>query len=378
VLQDRHRARALMSAYTLRWLLLAGSVPWLAAAAACGDAGGAQARAAAPPSLETAEAEPERGLDPVVRWGRDITLEENDGVMNVMVHMALDPRGGFLVADQAENQIRRYDRNGRLLDHFGREGEGPGEFSVLLRALPLRTGGTVAFNAFDRGAVFDSAGRVARTFQIPLQSLFEARLLDDTLVLLGGALPQRTPSPDRPRLHLWNLASGKLVRSFFVPRVEGPAHRLAANTAGIVSMDVRGDTVAAAFAISDTVYFFDLNGRALRKVPIPFRHFRPVSERRRLPGRDEGVVAARAWVGTFSFISRVVWLRDGTLLVEYQDRIGTEPHWRLLHMTARGAPLFEVVDTPRLLQADPATGRLYFQKPGSLTPNVWTEATLRH
>src|SRR5829696_4424938 len=117
-----------VSAYTRRWwLLLVGSLPWLAAAAACGDAGGAQAPRAAPPSLETAEAGAERGLDPVVRWGRDITLEENDAVMNVGVHMALDPSGGFLVADQAENQIRRYDRNGKLLDHFGRKGEGPGE-----------------------------------------------------------------------------------------------------------------------------------------------------------------------------------------------------------------------------------------------------------
>jgi hypothetical protein len=367
-----------MFAYTRRWLMLAGSLPWLASAAACGDAGGAQAHGAAPPSLETAEAGAERGLDPFVHWGRDITLEENDEVMNVIVHMAPDPRGGFLVADQAENQIRHYDRNGKLLGHFARKGEGPGEFSVLLRALPLRSGGTLAFNAFDRGTVFDSAGRVARTFQVPLQSLYEARLLDDTLVLLGGPLPQRTPSPDRPRLHLWNLANGKLVRSFFVPRVQGRAHELAANAVGIVSMQVRGDTVAAVFAISDTVYFFDLNGRALRKVPIPFRHFRPVPERHRLPGSDDGVLAAREWVGTFSFISRVFWLRDGTLLVQYQDRVGTEPHWRLLGMTAQGRPLFEEVDTPYLIQADPGTDMLYFRKPGSLTMNVWTEATLRH
>jgi hypothetical protein len=366
-----------VSAYTRRWLLLVGSLPGLAAAAACGDAGGAQAHGAAPPSLETAEAGAERGLDPFVRWGRDITLEENDEVVNVGLHMALDPSRGFLVADQAENQIRRYDRNGKLLDHFGHKGEGPGEFSVLLRALPLRSGGTLAFNAFDRGAVFDSAGRVTRTFRLPLELLSEARLLDDTLVLLGGVLPQRTASPDRPRLHLWNLAGGTVVRSFFVPRVRGRAHELAASTTGLVSMDMRGDTVAAVFAISDTVYFFDLNGRALRKVPIPFRHFRPVSESRRLMKPDDDIVAAREWAGSFSFICHLFWLHNGTLLIQYQDRVGTEPHWRLLGMTAQGAPLFEEVDTPRLIQVDAATDALYFQKPGSLTPNVWTEATLQ-
>jgi hypothetical protein len=359
---------------TRRWLLLAGCLPSLAAAAACGRAGDAQARGAAPPAVEAAEAE--RGLDRVVRWGRDITLEENDDVVNVIPQMALEPGGGFLVADQAENQIRRYDRNGRLLGHFGRKGEGPGEFSVLLRALPLRSGGVLAFDTFQRGTVFDSAGRVAQSFRTPVGSLYEARLLNDTLLLLAGAVPQRTASPDRPRLHLWNLARGTLVRSFFVPRVRGRAHDLAASVGGIVSMDVRGDTVAAVFAISDTIYFFDLNGRALRKVPIPFRYFRPVSERGRLPGSDDGIVAAREWVGTFSFICHLFWLRDGTLLVQYQDRVGTEPHWRLLHMTVQGAPLFEAIDTPRLLQVDSETDVLYLHKPGSLTPNVWTEATL--
>jgi hypothetical protein len=358
---------------TRRWLLLVGSLPWLTAAAACGGAGDAQARGTAPPASATAE----DGLDQIVRWGRDITLEENDEVVNVIPHMALDPRGGFLVADQAENQIRRYDRNGRLLGHFARKGEGPGEFSVLIGALPLRSGGVLALNAFERGAVFDSAGRVARTFHLPMESLYEARLLSDTLLLLGGAVPQGTQSPDRPRLHLWNLARGTMVRSFFVPRVRGRAHDLAASTVGIVSMDVRGDTVAAAFAISDTVYFFNLKGEALRKVPIPFRHFRPVSERRRIPGSDDDIVAAREWVGTFSFICDVFWLRDGTLLVQYQDRVGTEPHWRLLGMTAQGKPLFEEVDTPYLIRADPGTDVLYFRKPGALTPNVWTQATLR-
>jgi hypothetical protein len=362
--------------YTRRWLLLVGGLPWLAAAAACGGAGDARASDAAP-GLGTTEAEVGRGLGRVVRWGRDIRLEENEQVLNVFVYMERDPRGGFLVADPRENQIRRYDRDGRLLGHFGRRGEGPGEFDVLVRALPMRSGGVLAFNAFERGAVFDSAGRVERTFRSPMEMLYEARPLDDTLVLLAGRLPQRVPTPDRPRLHVWNLPRGKVVRSFFRPRVSGRAHMLAADVAGIVSMDVRHDTVAAVFSVIDTVYFFDLEGRALRKVPIPFRHFRPVSERRRLPGPDDDIVAAREWVGTFSFICHVWWLRDGTLLVQYQDRVGLEPHWRLLGMTGEGAPLFEAVETPYLIQVDPVTEVLYFQKPQSPVPNVWTEARLR-
>jgi hypothetical protein len=317
-------------------------------------------------------------LDGVIRWGRDIRLEENDDVVNVLVRMNLDPRGGFVVADEEENQIRHYDPQGRLRGHKGRKGGGPGEFEYLHRALPLRSGGFLGFDTFYRGALFDSAGGVTRTFQTPVGPLHDARLVDDTLVLLAGDVPRRGPTAPRPRLHLWNVQRGRLVRSFFVPPVHGRAHVLAANTAGFMATDVRHDTIAAAFALTDTVYFFGLDGRPLRKVPIPFRHFRRLSEGGRLPGPNSGVVAAREWLASFSLISHLFWLRDGTLLVQYQDRMGAEPHWRLLRMTADGAPLFEIVGTPYLLEVDRRTDELYFQKPGSPTPDVWTLATLRH
>jgi hypothetical protein len=348
-------------------LLLAGS-------AACEDVGQARMAIGAP----TDEAEPDgSALDRAVRWGRDIHLQETDQVVNVLVRMNLDPRGGFVVADQQENQIRHYDARGRLRAHVGGTGGGPAEFGALHRALPLSSGGFLGIDSYQRGVEFDSAGGVVRTFRTPVGPLHDARLVNDTLLLLGGDIPRRKPSPLRPRVHLWNLARGSLVRSFFVPPVHGRAHELAAEVAGFVATDVRHDTVAAAFALTDTVYFFDLNGRPLRKVPIPFRHFRRLVEGRPVPGHSSSVVAAREWIGSFSLLSHVFWLRDGTLLVQYQDRIGTEPHWWLLAMTAAGAPLFEAVGTPYLIEVDRATDDLYFQKPGSPTPDVWTLARLR-
>jgi hypothetical protein len=324
---------------------------------------------------------PEEAAEPIdanLAWGRTITLEENDRVVNVLIRMNLDPRGGFLVADEQENQIRRYDAGGRLLAHLGRRGQGPGEFGVLHRALPLRDGGILALDAFNRGVVFDSAGRVVRTFTTPVGPVHDARLVNDTLLLLGGDVARESDAAARPRLHLWNLARGKLVRSFFVPPVHGRIHEIAANTAGFVAAAVRHDTVAAVFALTDTIYFFDLQGRELKKQPIPFHFFRPLSERRPFPGSNSDVVAAREWLGSFSLISHLFWMGDGSFLVQYQDRVGTEPHWRLLAMTAQGERRFEAMDTPYLLQADSADGgELYFQQPGSLTPNVWAEGRLR-
>ncbi|MFL5383506.1 MAG: hypothetical protein ACJ8GN_13390, partial [Longimicrobiaceae bacterium] len=82
-----------MRTFARGWLLLAG----LMGLVACGDAAeGRDPRAASPESTAADEA---GGLGRFVRWGRDINLEENDRVLNVFVHMSLDSRGGFLIAD---------------------------------------------------------------------------------------------------------------------------------------------------------------------------------------------------------------------------------------------------------------------------------------
>src|SRR3954471_25026938 len=70
-------------------------------------------------------------LDRHVAWGRSVTLEESDDVVNVLIRANLDPRGGFLVADEQEDQVRRYGPDGRLLFTFGRRGAGPREFTGL-------------------------------------------------------------------------------------------------------------------------------------------------------------------------------------------------------------------------------------------------------
>jgi hypothetical protein len=322
-------------------------------------------------------AETPGGLDGHLRWLGDIRLEENDTVVNVLARMNLDRRGGFLVADEQENQIRAYAPDGRLLRHFGRKGSGPKEFVFLHGAMRLETGQVLGVDYQGKGVVFDSTGATAlHTFIAPVAPVQYVRLVNDTLVLLGGrATPRRGRRTDA-RLHLWNLARDTVVRSFFAPPIVGRAHTLAANVGGFVGADVRHDTVAAVFALTDTIYFFRLDGRKLGQIPIPFQHFRPLSERGPLPGQDAGVVQAHEWAGSFSLVSDVFWLRDGGFLVQYQDRVGSAPHWRLLRMRRDGTRVFDAFDTPMLLAVDPRDDTLYFTKPGSLTADVWSRATL--
>jgi hypothetical protein len=315
-------------------------------------------------------------LDRNVAWGRAIALEENDAVVNVLIRATPDPRGGFLVADEQEDQVRRYDAGGRLLFTFGRRGAGPREFTGLNRAFRLASGDLLAVDALSHAAVFDSAGKeLRRTFRVPVGQVKHAFLVNDSLLLLGGRIEDERQGDPDARLHLWNLRANRLVRSFFPVHGTTEAHRFAANTAGLLGTALRGDTLAAVFALSDSVYLFDLAGRRLGAVPMRAAGLRRFDPGMRPPHMD--LVSAREWFGRFSLVSDVWWLRDGTFLVQYQDRVGVEPRWRLARLARDGHPLFESKDTPYLVAVDPETETLWFVRPGSPTPNAWAAARLR-
>lgn len=317
-------------------------------------------------------------LDSVVEWHGDIQLEENEKVLNVLPYAAVDPHGGFLVWDEQEAQIRQYGPEGRLRGYFGRKGEGPKEFQFPRAAIRRASGTILAFDTYARGAEFDEVGSaVLRTFRTPVGPLHSALLLDDSLVVLGGQVTGSSGDAAPSRLHVWSLAGNTVRRSFFAPSLPSQVQRLAANTAGFVSADRRGDVIAATFSLRDTIYFFDLQGKPRGQVPMPSQFYRRLSSESPLPSQKGGVVGAREWIGSFSLISNVFWASDDTLIVQYQDRVGTEPRWRLLGLRRDGSRLFEVVDSPYLITVDQANGWLYFVKPGSPTPNFWSRARLR-
>jgi hypothetical protein len=317
------------------------------------------------------------GLDGIVHWQDEIELEENDTVLTVYPRMRLEPGGGFLVSDAGENQIRMYAADGRLLRHFAREGNGPREFRFIQRAARLPSGGVVGLDMANKGTVFDSTGtEVVHTFRPRVGPAHDFVVLDDSTLLIAGQVRGLTPRGAEARLHVWDLRRDTLLHSFFSPVVEGEAALLAANTVGFVSAAVRGDTIAAVFSLSDTVYLFRTDGTPLRKVPMPVAGFRRITARHAVPGGRGGVVEAREWIGSFSLVADLFWTGDGDFLVQYQDRVGTESHWRLLGMGPDGTRRFEATDTPHLLDVDRATGDLYFVKPGAPTPNVWARGVL--
>ncbi len=313
-------------------------------------------------------------LDSALEWQRELTLEENDSTINVVVRAALDPHGGFLIADEREGFVRRYGPEGRLLAQFGGKGNGPAEFPNVLSAVRLPNGSIAAFDIEYRVAVFDSTGgRVLQTYRTPIGHLHAVIALDDSLFLLGG---QITGDERDQRLHIWNMAADSVTSSFFAPPLPSEAHVVAARAAGWVGFDRRGDTLAVVTSLSDTLYLMTVQGRMLERIPIPSTALRRLDPDMALPTGRGSIGEARKWISSFSLIADVHWIGD-TFVVQYQDRLRPEPDWSLIGMTREGRRTFESVDTPKLLASDQDDRLLYLVSPESDTPNVWRAARLR-
>lgn len=333
-------------------------------AGACGAAADAPPRAA--PGITS--------LDEALEWEREFTLEENDRTINVAVRAAVDPAGGFLIADEREGFVRRYSMEGRLLAQFGGKGHGPAEFPSVLAARRLSDGRIVVFDVMQRGAIFAAGGdTLLRTFRTPFSRVHAAMVLDDSLALIGAQLPGQA---EDHRLHVWNLERDSLIESFFAPPLPSTAHQMAAGVAGWVEFARRGDTLAVVTSLSDTVYLMTLHGRVLERIAIPSTALRRLDPNMALPGRRDDIGEARQWMSQFSLISHIHWIGD-TFIVQYLNLARPEPRWGLIAMRRDGAGLVDAVDTPELFFADPATGLLYLQAPEEPAPNVWRVARLR-
>lgn len=332
------------------------------------------ARSAAGPQAPFASTVAPTDLAAFVAWGVPVPMEENDRVINVTPHVAVDPRGGFLVADEREAQVRLYGADGDLRRVIGRKGNGPGEFRHLSSVRRLPDGRIAATEMSGKVSLFNAEGEaLLYARQAPVAPLYDADVLDARHLVLAG---RRAGTGGTSLVHVYDVETGAVTRAFF-PIPHHPAELAGGYAlAGTADAVVRGDTVAGVFALSDSIYLFDArSGTELERIAIPFEHFRRLT--RPMPASGATIQAFRTWGETFSAIAHLHWLRDGSFLVQYYDVRGVEPQWRLLHMDRAGRRLFEGVDTPKLLTAGGASDELVFVHPAAEAPNVWVSARLR-
>jgi hypothetical protein len=305
-------------------------------------------------------------------WADTLTLEENPDVINVDPRVTMDAAGNFIVADNRESQVRLYDQRGRLLNYFGRKGGGPEEFAGIVSALRLPQGEILVIDANGKGAIFPpDSKRASRTLRLPVAYIWEVDLVDDDRLLVAGRLPGGEASP---RLHLVDLETASVLNSFFPPPPTAVAGKPIERNVGFVSATVYGDTIAAVYSVSDTIYLFDRSGTALSKVPVRSKNFRRIDAPP--PPRGSNMKDLLAWVATFSLMINAFPTPEGNFVVQYHDRNGMDVSWRLTGITRDGGVLFDLRDTPRLLTPSTNGSNYWFISPNSDTPNRWVSASL--
>lgn len=295
-----------------------------------------------------------------------LRFEEDERAFNVFPSVRPDPRGGYLVADAGEAQLRRYDGSGRLLWHFGRRGDGPGEFRRPYVLFREPGGSLLALDHDGRMTWLDSAGtEVTRTLTLPLRRTESAALLESGRLLVSGI-----PSGDveGARLHLLDRKAEAIERSFFHPLRRATNPQIAV-TADYVALAVAGDTVLAAFGPLDTLYVFtppDYDDP--HAVPFPTERFRVAEP---IDPTDFGNPERRdAWLGSFETLAGVFYVGDGTVYVVYRTlRPGEDPEHHLLAMTLDGERLFETAGIGRLTTVQ--NDLLHLAAPWAETPNTF-------
>lgn len=322
--------------------------------------------AAAPP----AEARP-HSFDSYFEWAGLLPVQENDSALVVKPIVTEDPEGGLLVADSRESQVRRVSPAGTLLTYFGRPGEGPNEFRGLSSVVRLNTGEVLTTEISGRVTLTNDRGdKARRVVPVGIEPLYAATVLDDSTVILTGLREGKL-------VHLWDPRRAE-IRASFYPVPEHPAEfDNAYSFTGFSAVAVQHNMIVVLFALSDELRFFHPDGTEdmQMRMKLPYRDFRYLREGQPENSSPE---AFRVWAESYSVGSRIYWLRDGSFVIQYFDRVGSEQKWSTLHVDRFGRSLFEG-QTPKLLTVlrTPARSALLFAAAENAEPNQWRLANFR-
>lgn len=297
-----------------------------------------------------------------------LVLEEPGSVVTINPFVFRDPRGGFIVVENGEEQVRVYSATGALEDVFG---EGTGRADSLRAptgADRLPTGEVIATSLLSRRLTV-----VAPDHNLPVQTLETTLRLLEGVVALGDGKVLLT-GPDAPYarslLHIWDLDKGVGVRSFFPPPRQVDSNVVL--VMGRVHTAMRGDRIAVVHSLSDTLFLFDRSGVPEGTVPIPVAAFDV--PKGGLP-RINSLEKRRAWTDQWTVLSDVWWIADSVLVVQWSRGRKRHATYGLIQLDLTGKVLWFMDRTPRLM--DVRQDRYIFQDPRADSPNIWIVALER-
>jgi len=318
-------------------------------------------------------------ISDVIEWIEEITLEEKDNFWIINPYVSIDPEGGFLVADR--DRVCAYTRSGKIKVCFGESGAPGAPGTLQSPDEPVRvSSGHILVPEVTTGnvSVFDSEGNFVKRYpRITQGPVFLRNLPLENKVLVIGLV--EVSRGTRPRLlHVFEIEQGRIVQSFFAaPVVLGDYGGLLYTIAPLAVADVRDQTIVAAFALFDELYFFDIQGNFKKKITLSLPHFRKVKQpEKEIESREEWF----EFLKTFSTMNDIFWLSEKVILIQYTDSIDLQRRavrWNLAAVTPQGKLLFDLRDTPRLFAVDGRHGEMFFSHPDYETENYWIVGRLK-
>lgn len=304
----------------------------------------------------------------VLQWRPDtILLEENQDIFTTEPVGSLSPSGNLIIADLLETQVRVYARNGKLRNYFSTTRADSGLFRAINDAVPLLNG-EIAILGEGVIAIASEDGHIRTAHKAPYSPGVAIAQLDSSRLAIAG---RRTDDTANHFVHIWNFVERRNETSFFqIPR---PPEELepAYYFSGFGDIAVRGDTIAAVFALTDSIYLFLANGERLGSIHLPAANFRPISTP--MPSQPSGIEFQK-WLESFSTLNNVYWTSTGGLVVQYFDVQGFEPVWRVIGSDRTGRLMFEHSGSKLLAISDQDS--LFFISRSAESPNRLLIATL--
>jgi len=145
------------------------------------------------------------------------TLDENLA-FNMPSDVVLDDAGNIYILDAGNYRIQKFDPEGKYLDSFGREGQGPGEFNSP-SSLDIDSEGSL-FIADPRARkiqIFSTEGRLLKTITLTKHPLSEVYSLNSGMVAMKGTVGYKIEGKDNdPLPNLIRLldAEGNITMEF--------------------------------------------------------------------------------------------------------------------------------------------------------------------
>ena len=259
---------------------------------------------------------------PTVTQRDSIVLEESgDDYLILPGPIVPDGTGGYLVADIRQPTVFHYSAEGRLMQRYGRKGEGPGELNEVSAALPWGDEHVLVLSWKPFAAQLFQRSNGSFVERYPLDSFVESATAHDGDLWLSG--PHYAGRSAIRRLKLGDSTAEPVVRLPDEYQAGGPAGGIFPG----ISFARWADTLVVGFQPLQYLIVADTNGEELDRFVVPSRH--------RRGGVDDPEAAITEVLerggqyseifGLFSLTRGVHRRPDGTFVVVHDDLRAEDP-----------------------------------------------------